>query len=102
MPDLFALRPLTLLGKYTGRANGEIIISGKTAQGPFEQTIKVASSVASPENSALRQLWARQRVQRLIDTGGEREGKVKEEVTRLGLTYNLMTPIYLVCGRGSG
>ena len=92
LPDLFALRPLTLLGKYTGRPEGEIVITGKTAQGPFEQSIKVTPGAASPENSALRQLWARQRVLRLVDSGGEREGKVKDEVTRLGLTYSLMTP----------
>ncbi len=46
LPDLFALRPLTIVGKYTGRADGEIIISGKTAQGSFEQSIKAASAAA--------------------------------------------------------
>ena len=92
LPDLFALRPLTLLGKYTGRPEGDIVITGKTAQGPFQQSIKVTPTAASPENSALRQLWARQRVLRLVASGGEREGNVKEEVTRLGLAYSLMTP----------
>jgi Ca-activated chloride channel homolog len=92
LPDLFALRPLTLLGKYSGQAGGEIVITGKTAQGPFERSIKVNPGAASPAHAALRQLWARQRVQRLVDTGGGQDSKVKEEVTRLGLTYNLMTP----------
>ena len=93
LPDLFALRPLTLLGKYSGQPEGEILITGKTAQGPFQQTIKVTPAAASPENSALRLLWARQRVMRLVDSGrGDQEGKVKEEVTRLGLTYSMMTP----------
>ncbi len=92
LPDLFALRPLTLLGKYQGQPEGEIVITGKTAKGPFEQIVKVTPAAASPENSALRQLWARQRVQRLLDSGGEQEGSLKAEVTRLGLTYSLMTP----------
>jgi Ca-activated chloride channel family protein len=93
LPDLFALRPLTLLGKYSGQPGGEILISGKTAQGPFQQTIKVTPETASPENSALRLLWARQRVMRLVDLGLEdKDGKIKAEVTRLGLTHSLMTP----------
>jgi Ca-activated chloride channel homolog len=92
LPDLFAMRPLTLLGKYSGRPEGEIKITGKTARGPYEQTIKVTQTAASPENSALRFLWARQRVQRLLDSAGEQTDKVKAEVTRLGLTYSLMTP----------
>jgi Ca-activated chloride channel homolog len=92
LPDLFALRPLTLLGKYRGQPEGEIVITGKTAKGPFEQIVKVTPAAASPENSALRQLWARQRVQRLLDSGGVQEGSLKAEVTRLGLAYSLMTP----------
>jgi Ca-activated chloride channel family protein len=93
LPDLFALRPLTLLGKYSGQPSGEIRITGKTAQGPFQQTVKVTPEAASQNNSALRLLWARQRVMRLGDPGLEdKNGKVKAEVTRLGLTYSLMTP----------
>ncbi len=93
LPDLFALRPLTLLGKYAGQPEGEILVTGKTAQGPFQQAIKVTPAAANPENSALRLLWARQRVMHLVDSGGgDLEGKVKAEVTRLGLTYSLMTP----------
>ena len=92
LPDLFALRPLTLLGKYSGEPGGEIVITGSTARGPFQQIVKVNPAAASPAHAALRQLWARQRVQRLADTGGGREENVKTEVTRLGLSYNLMTP----------
>ena len=93
LPDLFALRPIALLGKYRGNPAGKILVTGKTAQGDFRQEIKLADGKASPDNAALRLLWARQRLQRLSDfarlQGGENP-QVKE-ITALGLKYSLMT-----------
>jgi Ca-activated chloride channel family protein len=94
LPDLFAQRPLTLLGKYRGSPTGTIVVTGKTAKGNFEQKIKVSPAQASPDNAALRVLWARQRLIRLADQGllerGKNEARIKE-ITALGLKYSLMT-----------
>jgi len=97
LPDLFALRPLMLLGKYRGEPQGNIVITGKTAAGEFRREIKVEPGQASPDNQALRFLWARERIQRLGDyhrfsreTGQEDHPRVKE-ITELGLKYSLMT-----------
>jgi Ca-activated chloride channel family protein len=92
LPDLFALRPLTLLGKYKGKPSGTIEVKGKTAAGDFAQQVKVTEGQASPDNAALRLLWARKRIQRLADTGRltKDDARVKE-VTALGLKYSLMT-----------
>ena len=94
LPDLFAQRPLTLLGKYRGSSTGTIVVTGKTAKGDFQQKIKVAPDQASPDNAALRVLWARHRLMRLADQGllerDKNEGRIKE-ITALGLKYSLMT-----------
>jgi len=94
LPDLFALRPLTLLGKYRGKPQGAIVITGKTAGGDFRQEVKVESGQASPDNVALRFLWARERIQRWSDyqrlARGKDDAKIKE-ITDLGLKYTLMT-----------
>jgi len=94
LPDLFALRPLALLGKYRGTPQGAIVVTGKTATGEFRQEVKVEAGQTSPENEALRFLWARERIQRLSDyqhfSRGEDEGRIKE-IIALGLKYNLMT-----------
>jgi Ca-activated chloride channel family protein len=94
LPDLFALRPLTMLGKYRGSPGGTIVVKGKTARGDFEQKIKVEDGKASPENAALRLLWARQSILRLADLNllvrGKDEKRIKE-ITDLGLKYSLMT-----------
>lgn len=93
LPDLFALRPLTLLGKYSGAPTGAIVVQGKTAQGDFHQRVEVAAGKASPDNSAIRLLWARQRIRRLADYGPlEKDSQAVKEVTALGLKYSLMTP----------
>jgi Ca-activated chloride channel family protein len=95
VPDLFAQRPLTLLGKYRGSPGGTIAVTGTTAQGKFEQKIKVAPDQASPDNAALRLLWARHRLMRLADLHslerGKDEARIKE-ITALGLKYSLMSP----------
>jgi Ca-activated chloride channel family protein len=94
LPDLFALRPLTLLGKYRGAPQGAIVISGKTASGEFRREVKVEASQVSPDNEALKFLWARERLHRLSDyqrfLRSKDEARIKE-ITDLGLKYNLMT-----------
>ncbi len=94
LPDLFALRPLALLGKYRGTPQGAIVVTGKTATGDFRRVVKVEASQANSDNAALRFLWARERIHWLSDyqrfARGKDEAKVKE-ITDLGLKYNLMT-----------
>ncbi|MHB9073745.1 MAG: VIT domain-containing protein [Desulfobaccales bacterium] len=94
VPDLFALRPITILGKYRGSPTGAVVVKGKTAQGAFERTINLAEAKASTDNAALRFLWARQRIMNLVDFASlERDNQeVVKEVTALGLKYSLMTP----------
>jgi Ca-activated chloride channel family protein len=91
LPDVLAERPVICLGKWTGEAKGTVTLSGMSGAGPWSQTFEVGK-VKDHEHSALRQLWARQRIQMLSDYDqfGQDEGR-KAEVTRLGLAYNLLT-----------
>jgi Ca-activated chloride channel family protein len=91
LPDVLADRPVICLGKWTGEAKGSVTLSGVSGAGPWSQTFEVGQ-VKDRHHSALRQLWARQRIQMLSDYDqfGQDEGR-KAEVTRLGLTYNLLT-----------
>jgi Ca-activated chloride channel homolog len=94
LPDLFAMRPLTLLGKYQGSPTGAIVVRGKTAKGPFEQRLELKQAKAGPENAALRLLWARQRIMNLVDFSrfDKKNQELVKEVTAVGLKYSLMTP----------
>jgi Ca-activated chloride channel family protein len=92
VPDLFALRPVVVFGKYEGEPSGEIVIAGKTARGDFKKVIRIESAMASPGNSALRLLWARHRIMELSDLNLLREEDSRtKEVTDLGLRYSLLT-----------
>ena len=89
LPDLFAQRPLILFGKYK-QAKGKIVVSGETFRGNYKKAIAVSTHLEDEGNTALRYLWARERIARLDDYG-KIGVEVKEEVTELGLQYHLMT-----------
>jgi len=93
MPDLFAERPVVLFGKYRGKPQGKIVVTGHVPGEKLSGQIPLAEANISTDNSALRYLWARHRILRLADMNklvGQDDSRVKE-VTELGLKYNLMT-----------
>jgi Ca-activated chloride channel family protein len=89
LPDLFAERPLVLFGKYK-KASGSILVTGKTAGGNYKKEISINSLMEDSNNSAIKYLWAREKIARLDDYG-KVGADVKDEVTKLGLKYHLMT-----------
>ncbi len=92
LPDLFAQRPLVMLGKYRGAPGGAVVVRGDTAAEPYEKKIQVTADKSSPDNAALRLLWARHRILRLSDLAGpEVASATAKQVTDLGLKYSLMT-----------
>jgi Ca-activated chloride channel family protein len=89
--DLFANRPVIVFGKWRGAAQGVIKVSGTGGNGAYAQTFYVAESRPLEINSPLRYLWARTRIARLSDFSFNGESENKDEIVRLGLTYNLLT-----------
>jgi Ca-activated chloride channel family protein len=94
VPDLFAQRPIVLFGKWRGRPEGTVRLTGRTGSGAYEQTVQVAGVVPMETNSAISYLWARSRVERLLDYGfgNYDDPDVISEVTDLGLEYSILTP----------
>ncbi|MEI2780088.1 MAG: VIT domain-containing protein [Candidatus Competibacter sp.] len=92
IPDVFAERPVVVVGKWRGEPKGEIVVSGVRGGEPYRQTFKVAEAQPSPANAALRYLWARSRIAWLDDNNRlDRSDARIQEVTDLGLKYNLLT-----------
>ncbi len=92
IPELFAERPLVIIGKWRGEAKGQIRISGIGGRGNFSRVIKVADFTPMESNSALPYLWARTRIAGLSDfSGREEDPDRRSEITRLGLHYSLLT-----------
>ncbi len=93
LPDLLALRPLLIYGKYKGDRPTKIEITGRTGRGAWRHTVDLRPADARKENQALRALWARKWVEILEDELHLGGGKpVESAITNLGLFYNLLTP----------
>lgn len=90
---LFAKKPIVLFGKWKGEPAGTITITGKSGTQDYVQEIQVADVSSYEKGAALSYLWARMRLERLMDYGYSKDDpSVKDEVTQIGLTYSIMTP----------
>jgi len=92
VPDVLARRPVVIFGKWRGSPEGTITIKGMSGEGSYQRRIKVKKAAPSASNEALKYLWARHRIAVLGDYNLLRkDDKRIKEITKLGLTYNLLT-----------
>lgn len=92
IPDVLAERPVIIFGKWRGRPRGRITLSGISGDRPYSDAIDVRTATPEETNSALRYLWARHRIASLSDDNLlEPNDERIQQVTTLGLTYNLLT-----------
>ena len=99
VPDMLAERPIIIFGKYKGEPTGTITLSGKVGRKNYKQSFDLSKVKPCKDNSAIRYLWARERI-KLLDylvsdnsyssSGQNNENDIKT-ITNLGLKYNLMT-----------
>lgn len=91
-PDLLAERPMIVFGKWRGPASGKAVVRGQNGLGAFSEQLPVARFAGNMDNPALRYLWARAKIKQLSDYQDLFRGKERiQEITNLGLTYNLLT-----------
>lgn len=94
IPDVFSERPVLIFGKYRGTPGGSITLKGMNGEGEYESRLLASTAKASESNSALRYLWARERIRTISDyasTGYGGNDEYKPEIIKLGLKYNLLT-----------
>ena len=90
---LYAQQPIVLFGKWKGEPSGSITISGKSGEEDYVQEIPVDGVAVDTENEAIRYLWARTKLDQLAGYGSVRNDEsVREEITQIGLDYNMTTP----------
>lgn len=90
---LFAQKPIMLFGKWYGEPSGTIRITGKSGSRDYLMEIPVSEVIPQESNNALRYLWARTKVDQLTNFGlTEYDPNIKEEITKIGLNYSMMTP----------
>lgn len=96
IPDVFAERPIIIYGKYHQPADGNVTVTGDYSDGVVTSSLNFADYTANnEENIALKYLWARKRIKLMSDYGiasNENDTiSIEEEITLLGLQYNLVT-----------
>lgn len=90
---LYAKKPIVLFGKWKGEPSGTITIAGKSGTEDYTQEIPVDGVAVDEDNEAIRYLWARTKLDQLAGFGSLRnDDSVKEEITQIGLEYNMTTP----------
>jgi len=90
-PDLFANRPLSIVGQWTGKGPGTITL--KATQGDGATFTKSFPINNDEQNPTLPTLWAREKVRALADYSNlTKNTELIETVTDLGLKYQLLTP----------
>ncbi len=82
IPDLFDAKPVVVLGRYTGTVNGTVRLRGRMAGREFVRELKLSLPAEEPRHDVLATLWARTKVA---------DSTNREEITKLGLEFRLMT-----------
>ncbi len=94
MPDLFKGSQLVLVGKYTGKGEVAVVLSGKVGKETKRFVLKDQELIKTEAYNFLPRLWATRRIGYLIEEirlqGANKE--LIDEVKKLGLKYGIVTP----------
>lgn len=92
LPELWAGRPVMVFGRYTGGSAGRISVSGSVEGEPAAWPLDVQLPAAAPQHDVLAKVWARQKIESLMQSSYyQGTPAVEEEVTALALDYQLMS-----------
>jgi Ca-activated chloride channel family protein len=92
VPDLYAGQPVLQTVALEKPLSGEVVLTGQRGGAAWSQTLR--ADAASGNAPGVGTLWARGRVQALLDTlevGADR-AQVRAEVLPLALAHQLLTP----------
>ncbi len=95
--DVWDQKPLIFKARYAKAGKGKITIKGFAAGKPYEQTLDVTLPEKESANSSLGALWARAKVDDLMDRDwmamqkGAPEKDIKEEIIKTALAHRIMT-----------
>ena len=92
LPDLFINEPLIVFGKINGEIPVDIdsFFSGKTSSGYFKVEIPINISKGI-ENDGIGDIWARKKIDNLIDDWHLGNSGSKQEIIDLSIKHNLMS-----------
>lgn len=92
VPAILTSRPVTVLGKWKGEADGLVKVEGRMNRKSYSKTYRLVKNNNRTPKGALEHLWAEKRIEHLsdFDTGNENLDS-KSEIRDLALKHNLLT-----------
>jgi Ca-activated chloride channel family protein len=87
--DIDLGQPLLVFGRVLDSGTTTIIIRGRTFDIPFERKVSITIPAGIHGNAALPALWAKARVDELLEQGAQQN---RDEILRVALKHHLMTP----------
>ncbi|MBC7854342.1 MAG: hypothetical protein IAF94_12990, partial [Pirellulaceae bacterium] len=97
IPDLYDQKPVVIVGRYNASGAGTLTITGNTAAGPWSKVVNVTLPASENKNSAIPTLWARTKVESIMDAnlvGAQRDTMAagpRGEIVSLGESFNIVT-----------
>lgn len=92
-PDLFAGQPVELMGRFERAGSGAVVVRGRLGGRAVSYRVPVSIRARVGDHEALPRLLARRRIRALlIDQLRADDPALIERITRLGLSYRLVTP----------
>lgn len=92
LPDLYAGRPLVVMGRYDQPGKGQVTLRGNIQGQAVETTLEVVLPEKEPAHDSLGSLWARQRIRQIANRDlGLETPQGRAEITQLGLAHQLVT-----------
>jgi Ca-activated chloride channel family protein len=94
VPELWAGRPIVLLGRYEGAGPRVVRISGRVEGRPASFPVEVTLPEREEAHAVLAPAWARRKIEDLSDQLDVSQGDpapLEEEITDLALQYRLMS-----------
>lgn len=94
LPHLFRGSQLTVLGRYVGTGEADLVLSGDINGKTHEFSNKTEFPRQQSDHQFMPRLWAQRKVAYLVDEirlNGENK-ELSEEITRLSEKYGIMTP----------
>jgi Ca-activated chloride channel homolog len=90
VPDLFADRPVVVVGKYR-KGTGSVIVTGRRGNQEFKSEINVSTAKPDGVNSPVRMLWARGQLATLADRESLGDAAAVDQGTAIALKYGLLS-----------
>ncbi|QEG00263.1 Vault protein inter-alpha-trypsin [Stieleria maiorica] len=92
LPDLYAGKPLVVLGRYETSAMGTVRLQGNVLGQAVEMELELDLPTQEVAHDSIGPIWARQRIRQIWNRDvGHETPQGREEITALGLRHQLMT-----------